>query len=119
MVFDHLNQPPIGVALGAWGGLMKTASEHPHFYAKLSGLGTASRLGEAWTAKDITPCMDFVLQHFGEDRCFCGGDWPVSLLAGSYTKTWQIYREVLTALLDKEGREKVLNDNARKFYQLD
>ena len=118
MVFDHLNQPPIGAAFGEWGRLMKAASEHPAFYAKVSGLGTAAHLGNAWSAKDILPYVEFVLEHFGEDRCFCGGDWPVCLLAGPYIRTWQIYREVLTLVLGKEGQEKVLNDNARNFYQL-
>jgi L-fuconolactonase len=29
---------------------------------------------------DIKPYIAFALEQFGSDRCFCGGDWPVSLL---------------------------------------
>jgi len=59
-----------------------------------------------------------VLEHFGEDRCLCGGDWPVSLLAGSYSTTWNAYREILFKELNEEGRDKVLYKNAEQFYKL-
>src|SRR6476659_2980385 len=44
MVFDHLSQPPISSKekFGEWGKLMKKASSYKNFYAKISGLGTAS-----------------------------------------------------------------------------
>jgi L-fuconolactonase len=132
MVFDHLNQPPIasgqsgevgqtagsGHPFGLWGELMREAARHKNFYAKISGLGTASGKGDNWTAADLEPCIGFALEHFGEDRCFCGGDWPVSLLAGSYEKTWSAYREIITGLLDEEGREKVFYKNAQRFYKI-
>jgi L-fuconolactonase len=59
-----------------------------------------------------------VLEKFGDDRCCCGGDWPVSLLAGSYTQTWQSYKTVLTNLLDEHRLNKVLYSNAMTFYNL-
>src|SRR5687768_7860272 len=79
MVFDHLNQPPIATneKFGRWGELMKEAADNKNFNAKISGLGTTSGKGEAWNANDIKPYVEFALQHFGSDRCFCGGDWPV------------------------------------------
>ena len=47
------------------------------------------------------------MQHFGTERCFCGGDWPVSELAGSYSKTWSIYKEVINDLIkEKEAGKK-------------
>jgi L-fuconolactonase len=118
MVFDHLNQPPIAnnELFGQWGGLMKEAAKHPGFYIKISGMGTTTGKGEDWTTADIRPYMEFALEHFGTDRCFCGGDWPVSLLAGSYTKTWTNYKEVLSALLDETTLDKVVYSNAARFY---
>ena len=120
MVFDHLNQPPIGdrEGFGEWGELMRVAAGHKNFYVKISGLGTALGNFEAWTAADLEPAVGFVLEHFGEDRCFCGGDWPVSLLAGSYEKTWTAYKNVLKGLLGEEGSEKVLSRNAADFYKI-
>ena len=121
MVFDHLNQPPIAKKekFGQWGELMKTAAQHSNFYAKISGLGTASGNGDRWTSNDLQPYIEFALEAFGPDRCFCGGDWPVSLLAGSYSKTWQSYERVLSGLLKEDAKQKVLYTNAKTFYGLE
>jgi L-fuconolactonase len=97
---------------------MKDASGHPLFYAKISGLGTASARGDCWTARDIEPFVDFMLTHFGVDRCCCGSDWPVSLLAGGYERTWTQYRDVLATLLDASGQAAVLGENAARLYGL-
>lgn len=120
MVFDHLNQPPMSKheKSGAWSELMSEASKHTNFFAKISGLGTATGNPGGWTGKDIAPYVEYVLEHFGEDRCFCGGDWPVSLLAGSYQKTWQTYQDIITGLLDEPAQQKVFYQNAASFYQL-
>ena len=120
MVFDHLNQPPIATMqnFSAWSDLMSEAARHPQFFVKISGLGTASKNFSGWTEEDIKPSIHFVIEHFGEERCFCGGDWPVSLLAGSYTSTWNAYKKVLTELLDEKGREKLFYKNALAFYKL-
>jgi L-fucono-1,5-lactonase len=125
MIFDHLNQPPAGVREAGrqpggteWGELMKAAAAHDRFHVKISGLGTAARKGRTWDERDLEPWIGFVLQHFGADRCCCGGDWPVCLLAGSYEKTMNAYRTVLANCLDPEGQEKVLLKNAERFYRL-
>jgi L-fucono-1,5-lactonase len=120
MVFDHLSQPPIATKekFGRWGQLMKEASDLPNLYAKISGLGTASGHFEGRTADDIKPYVSFVLEHFTCDRCFCGGDWPVSILADTYAGTWQTYQLILNELLNENEREKVFYSNANKFYDL-
>ena len=123
MVFDHLNQPPIPIAIGTkekfgrWGELMKEASGHKNFYAKISGLGTTSKNSQ-WSKNDIQPYVEFIFEHFGADRCFCGGDWPVSLLAGSSSQTLNIYRDVIASLLSEEQQRKIYYENAVAFYQL-
>ncbi|HUS01120.1 MAG TPA: amidohydrolase family protein [Chitinophagaceae bacterium] len=119
MVFDHLNQPPIFAKekFGVWGELMREAAKHKNFYVKISGLGTTTKKRD-WSSEDIKPYIKFVMQEFGEDRCMCGGDWPVSLLAGGYTKTWSIYKEVIDAMVSGEAREKVYHKNAVQFYNL-
>lgn len=119
MVFDHLNQPPIltNEKFGVWGELMTVAAKHKNFYVKISGLGTTTK-NPGWSADDIKPYIEFVLEHFGEDRCMCGGDWPVSLLAGSYTKTWSVYKELINSLVSDEGKNKVYHENATQFYKL-
>ena len=103
MVLDHLNQPPVVVAGSEWEGLMKEAAKYPNIYVKISGLGRLA---------DVRPCVEFVLRYFGEDRCFCGGDWPVSLLAGGYVGIWERYLGVIGK------NEKVLYENAKRFYAI-
>ena len=120
MVFDHLNWPPISAKekFGEWGGLMKIAARHKNLYAKISGLGTASGNFQGRTVDDIKPYIEFVLQHFGTERCFCGGDWPVSMLANNYIQTWQITKDIISDLLNDAERDKVFFSNANIFYNL-
>jgi len=120
LMLDHMNQPPIatGERFGEWGELMKAAAAHKNFYVKISGLGTCAKKGHAWTAEDIQPYIEFVLEHFGENRCVCGGDWPVALLAGSYQQTWQQYLKALTNVLPDAAVQKVVYHNAISFYNL-
>ena len=118
MIFDHLNQPPILKQDKRWEELMKEAARHDRFYAKISGLGTAAGKGLSWAAGDLEPCIEFVLHHFGVDRCCCGGDWPVSLLAGTYEKTWKAYHTVISNYLTWEEQNKILYQNATQFYGL-
>lgn len=118
MVFDHLNQPPIQSKeqFGEWGALMKEAAQHKNFYAKISGLGTTA--GNEWSAKGIQPYVEYVIGLFGDDRCFCGGDWPVALLADTYAATWTTYREVLSKILNETAQDKIFRANAITFYAL-
>ena len=119
MVFDHLSQPPVKDTkkFERWRDLMKEASQYKNFYAKISGLGTACGVAN-WNDDDLKPSIEFALASFGTDRCFCGGDWPVSLLAGSYTKTWTSYKNIISDLLDVNDSNKVFYSNAIQFYNL-
>lgn len=120
VVLDHLNQPPIAMGLGwgRWADLIKEVSFNKNVYAKVSGLGATSGKGASWTENDLLPSVEFALKHFGVGRCFCGGDWPVSLLAGSYADTWEKYRKLWAHLLTEAEQELVFSKNAIAFYQL-
>ncbi len=120
MVFDHLNAPPIPAKekYGRWGELIREAAKRNNFFAKISGLGTAGGSFAGRTAEDIKPYVAYVLEIFGTDRCFCGGDWPVSMLANSYVRTWEITKNIITGLLTEDDRDKVFFSNANSFYQL-
>lgn len=121
MVFDHLNQPPISTneRFGRWGELMMEAAKHKNFWIKISGLGTVTKKVEGqWGAQELKPYVEFCLNYFGPDRAFCGGDWPVSLLAAGYETTWKIHIALLEELLNPADQEKVFSKNAERFYQL-
>jgi L-fuconolactonase len=117
MVFDHLNQPPIRSKqrFGVWGSLMQQAAQHPNLFVKISGLGTCA--GKSWQQQDLAPYIGFVLEHFGTHRCFCGGDWPVSLLGGEYTAIWKAYKDIVTQQAGAAA-ENIFYHNAHQFYNL-
>ncbi|TSD63853.1 amidohydrolase family protein [Inquilinus sp. KBS0705] len=120
MVFDHLNQPPIARKEKhvEWERQMTIASEHPNLYAKISGLSVTAGNGKNWTKDDLKPYIMQVLKLFGTNRCFCGGDWPVALLAGPYEKAWLTYREIFSEELTADDQVQVLYNNAASFYKL-
>jgi L-fuconolactonase len=120
IVLDHMNQPPIaqGLRSGEWHDLISAAAKHSNFYAKISGLGTTSGKNRNWTSDDIKPYVEFLIDRFGTDRCFCGGDWPVSLLAGNYVQTWEKYKKVVAELVNEKDQEKIFYNNAMKYYSL-
>lgn len=120
MIFDHLNAPPVRTKekFGVWGELMKIAAQHNNFHVKISGLGTVASDDHNWSAEDVKPYIEFAVNHFGADRCLCGGDWPVSLLAGNYTPTWSTYTKIIRQLLNEQQASKILYSNAARFYKL-
>ena len=120
LVLDHLNNPPMTnhTEMDRWRTNIKVAAQLKNIHAKISGLAMATGQFETWTSADIHASIEYALEQFGTDRCFCGGDWPVSLLAGGYVKTIQAYREIIENFLTKIDQEKVFNKNAALFYKL-
>ncbi|HEV9035354.1 MAG TPA: amidohydrolase family protein [Puia sp.] len=122
MIFDHVNQPPPPadgpLEDSVWATLMKEAAANPNFYVKISGLATAARKGRQWKADDLEPGIAFAARHFGVERICCGGDWPVSLLAGGYADTWNAYRTIIARHLNEDDQAKLLSQNAERFYKL-
>ena len=120
MVFDHLNQPPIasGERYGRWGDLMKAAAQHTCFHMKISGLGIAGGDFMGRSPEDILPYVAFAVEHFGAERCFCGGDWPVSLQAMGYADTWALNRWLVEEAVGPDAVQAVLAANAINFYKL-
>ena len=120
LVLDHLNNPPMTnqTDMDRWRTNIKVAAQLKNIHAKISGLAMATGQFETWTSADILASIEYALEQFGTDRCFCGGDWPVSLLAGGYVKTIQAYREIIENFLTIIDQEKVFNKNAALFYKL-
>lgn len=104
--------------MDTWRTNIKEAAQHKNIYAKISGLAMATGQFETWTSADIHASIEYAIEQFGADRCFCGGDWPVSLLVGGYLKTFNAYRAVIENCLPGTDQEKVFNKNAALFYKL-
>jgi L-fuconolactonase len=119
MVIDHLAKPPIGLASSQpWDGLMAAAAENPRVHAKVSGLYSATEDAGSWTTELIRPYFDRAIELFGVRRLMFGGDWPISVLAGGYTRVWGGLKPLFDGLVESE-REWMLGRTAAEFYRLD
>lgn len=118
VVIDHLSKPPVGEAsLEPWWSLIGEVATHPQVFAKVSGLYPGDD-PLAWTVDDLRPVVERAYEVFGPDRLMYGGDWPVSLLAGGYTRVWEALSS-LFAEWSQADREAVLHGTATRFYALD
>ena len=116
-VLDHLAKPPIkNREIDSWAAGIRRLAAFPTVFCKLSGLVTEADW-QCWKPEDITPYLDIAFETFGASRLMIGSDWPVCLVAGSYSRTLDVVKNYLrdhTA----ETREAVLGGNARRFWRL-
>ena len=118
MVVDHLSKPPIGLDdASEWKALMRDVAQNPLVYGKVSGLYSATNDPAAWTTDLVRPYFDFALEVFGPERLMYGGDWPIALLAGGYTRVWNGLQPLINSL-SPDDRESILGRTAFEFYQI-
>ena len=115
-MLDHLAKPPIkSREIDSWAAGIRRLAAFPTVFCKLSGLVTEADW-QCWKPEDITPYLDIAFEAFGASRLMIGSDWPVCLVAGSYSRTLDVVKNYLrdhTA----ETREAVLGGNARRFWR--
>jgi L-fuconolactonase len=118
IVIDHLAKPPIGLPdSSVWDRQLAVAARNPRVFAKVSGLYAATGDGGSWTVDLVRPFVTRALELFGADRLMYGGDWPISVLSGGYTRVWQGLSQIFDEL-DPAARTALLGGTARRFYGL-
>ncbi|QBD78246.1 amidohydrolase [Ktedonosporobacter rubrisoli] len=116
-ILDHIGKPDIkGQLFAPWLEHIQALASYPNVLCKISGLVSEAN-HEHWTAEDLAPYVAHVIEAFGEDRIVFGGDWPVALLATTYTR-WVATLDSLTAHFSPEAKRKLWAENARSFYRL-
>ena len=116
-ILDHIGKPDIKNQLfEPWKQEIKTLADFPNVYCKISGLVTEAD-HENWTAADLQPYIEHVIECFGFDRVIYGSDWPVSTLASDYARWVQTLQDAVSGCTHEELR-KLFYDNAIKFYKL-
>lgn len=116
-VLDHIAKPEIKARkAGPWAAHMRELAAHPNVFCKLSGLITEADW-EHWKPADLWPYLEVAWESFGADRLMYGSDWPVCLLAGSYTQVYQLVADFLSDR-SAEQQEKIFGTNAARFYGL-
>jgi L-fuconolactonase len=121
IVIDHLGKPPIGGTgeeRTSWRDLIRKAAAHPRVFAKISGLYASVGNLDGWTVDAVRPFLEDALDAFGADRLMFGSDWPISLLAGGYERTWWAVTEMVSGL-DAHEQGAILGGTASAFYRLD
>ena len=116
-VVDHLAKPPIkGAKLDSWAQGFRDLAKFPNVHCKVSGLVTEADW-QGWTPDQIRPCLDAAFESFGPERLMIGSDWPVCLVAASYTTVIQLARDYIAAR-SPQSLSAVLGGNAARFYGL-
>lgn len=115
-VLDHCGGPDVkGRTLDPWRSDMLALSEQPNISCKISGLVTHA--AAAWTAADLRPWIEHVIQCFGWDRVVWGGDWPVCTVR-SPLRRWVATTHELLAGCTPEQTRKLLCLNAERIYRI-
>jgi L-fuconolactonase len=116
-ILDHIGKPDIKAGLlDPWREQLRELAAFPNVICKVSGMVTEADL-ERWTAGDLRPYLEHVLECFGEDRVAYGGDWPVAYQASPYPR-WVETLDALTAHLPPAAKRKLWAENAKRFYRI-
>jgi L-fuconolactonase len=116
-VLDHLSKPPIAAGeIEPWSAYFRELAAEPNVCCKLSGMVTEADLG-SWSVDDLRPYAEVALDAFGPARLMFGSDWPVCLIAASYSRVRDAAGELIAALSPDE-RAEVLGGTAARVYGL-
>jgi L-fuconolactonase len=116
-VLDHLAKPPIRSGeIAFWADHIRRLAARPNVFCKLSGMVTEADWHH-WTADQMTSYLDVAFQAFGPDRLMVGSDWPVCLVASSYSRTVQVVKDYIRSQ-SPASQNKVLGANAAAFWRL-
>ena len=116
-VIDHVAKPYIKDGkIDEWKAGMEKLAQHPYVYCKISGMVTEADWHN-WTAEQLKPYLDVVVESFGIDRIMFGSDWPVCLVATSYSKWLQTVQNYFESFTE-EDQEKIFSGSAARFYNL-
>lgn len=117
-VLDHISKPEIrNNGFKEWVEPMQGfRSQRSHVWCKLSGMVTEANW-RTWKPADLKPYVLEVLDIFGVDRCMFGTDWPVCLVAASYTEVVDALHECLKDLSSDE-LDQIFGRSAIEAYRL-
>jgi L-fuconolactonase len=117
-VVDHVAKPYIreGRLTAEWKDAMRALAAHENVYCKISGMVTEADW-KGWTAEQLKPYVDTIVEVFGMSRVMFGSDWPVCLVAASYRQWFELLQGYFSPFSASE-REAFFGGNAKRFYNL-
>jgi predicted TIM-barrel fold metal-dependent hydrolase len=117
-ILDHCgNEPVFEKDHSRWKrDIAAIAAKGGRVVCKVSGI-LASAKGHKWTADDLAPIVNHVLDSFGPDRVMFAGDWPVCTVAASFRQWVEALRSIVKDRPDSH-QKRLFHDNAVRFYGL-
>lgn len=116
-VLDHIAKPKIAInQIKPWEQQIREIARNENCYCKLSGMVTENDWN-LWNEADFKPYLDVIFEAFGTKRLMFGSDWPVCMLAASYSQVIEIIDNYIKDLSDFE-KDRIWRQNATDFYNL-
>lgn len=115
-ILDHCGNPDLQAKDNtAWRRNIERLAQCKNLVCKVSGIVAGTH--EKWTADDLAPFVNHVLESFGPNRVMFGGDWPVCTMRATYRQWVEALRSIVRNR-SAENQRKLFHDNAVAFYGL-
>jgi L-fuconolactonase len=116
-VLDHISKPYIAKnEMQPWADQISEIASHENVFVKVSGLFTEANWHN-WNHQTFAPYLDHILNTFTPARMMFGSDWPVCLLAATYTDTINLMEEFVKEFSVSE-QESFWANTAKRAYKL-
>jgi L-fuconolactonase len=117
-VVDHIAKPVIRDGeIENWSASLRAIAQRPNVSCKISGMVTEAD-PRYWTADQLKPYFDVVLEAFGPDRLMVGTDWPVLTVGCGYSQWWQVVESWIAPLTPNE-QDSMMGGTAASVYGLE
>jgi L-fuconolactonase len=116
-VLDHISKPYMAKGdFQPWADQISEIASHENVSVKVSGLFTEANWSD-WSNQTFLPYFDHILKSFTPSRMMFGSDWPVCLLAATYSQTINLMEE-LSRQFTKAEQDSFWSGTAKQFYRL-
>ena len=116
-VLDHIAKPLIvRNELSPWKENIQELAKRENVNCKISGMVTEADY-QKWTPSQLLPYFEVIMKAFGPDRLLFGSDWPVCLVATTYTNWVNLVRKNIASYTETE-QAKIMGENALRLYKL-
>jgi L-fuconolactonase len=116
-ILDHIAKPRVKDGqFEPWNKNIRALAQRQNVYCKVSGMVTEADQA-TWTAAQLQPYFETVLEAFGPRRLMFGSDWPVCLVACGYARWHQLVAGWIAKLAPDE-QARVLGGTAVEAYKL-
>ena len=116
-VLDHISKPYMGKGeMQPWADQISEMASYENVSVKVSGLFTEANW-DSWNNQTFKPYLDHILNSFTPSRMMFGSDWPVCLLAATYSQTIDLMEE-FTKEFSKAEQESFWSGTVKRSYRL-